>query len=191
MCGWDRVGGAQRFSVSAFMLLARPQQPPADACWDLPQAFNGVFEKAIQRAVPSEDTRQRVANLTDQITYSVYVYTAQGLFERDKLIFLAQVAFQVIPANVGGSCSTTGIHVALDSLLSYSGAAVDAQSPEPLPLGPWALGGCDAALPTSRSWPSRKKWTQQSWTFSCASLPRLVSRPPWTSCSSRAGVLSR
>uniref|UniRef100_A0A8C0VD33 Dynein axonemal heavy chain 17 n=1 Tax=Cyanistes caeruleus TaxID=156563 RepID=A0A8C0VD33_CYACU len=60
------------------------------------KAFNGVFEKAIQRAIPSDDTRQRVINLTDQITYSVYVYTAQGLFERDKLIFLAQVAFQVL-----------------------------------------------------------------------------------------------
>ncbi|NWR46185.1 DYH17 protein, partial [Regulus satrapa] len=60
------------------------------------KAFNGVFEKAIQRAVPSDDTRQRVINLTDQITYSVYVYTAQGLFEKDKLIFLAQVAFQVL-----------------------------------------------------------------------------------------------
>ncbi|NXE96762.1 DYH17 protein, partial [Menura novaehollandiae] len=60
------------------------------------KAFNGVFEKAIERAIPSEDTRQRVINLTDQITYSVYMYTAQGLFERDKLIFLAQVAFQVL-----------------------------------------------------------------------------------------------
>ncbi|NXC57105.1 DYH17 protein, partial [Aleadryas rufinucha] len=60
------------------------------------KAFNGVFEKAIERATPSDDTRQRVINLTDQITYQVYVYTAQGLFERDKLIFLAQVAFQVL-----------------------------------------------------------------------------------------------
>ncbi|NWU85052.1 DYH17 protein, partial [Onychorhynchus coronatus] len=60
------------------------------------KAFNGVFEKAIQRAAPSQDTKQRVVNLTDQITYSVYMYTAQGLFERDKLIFLAQVAFQVL-----------------------------------------------------------------------------------------------
>ncbi|NXB98994.1 DYH17 protein, partial [Orthonyx spaldingii] len=60
------------------------------------KAFNGVFEKAIQRAIPSDDTQQRVINLMDQITYSVYVYTAQGLFERDKLIFLAQVAFQVL-----------------------------------------------------------------------------------------------
>uniref|UniRef100_A0A8C3J4X5 Dynein axonemal heavy chain 17 n=1 Tax=Calidris pygmaea TaxID=425635 RepID=A0A8C3J4X5_9CHAR len=60
------------------------------------KAFNGVFEKAIQRTAPSDDTKQRVINLTDEITYSVYMYTARGLFERDKLIFLAQVAFQVL-----------------------------------------------------------------------------------------------
>lgn len=59
------------------------------------QAFNVVFEKAIQRTAPAEDVKHRVINLTDEITYSVFMYTARGLFERDKLIFLAQVAFQV------------------------------------------------------------------------------------------------
>lgn len=54
-----------------------------------------VFEKAIQRTAPADEVRQRVMNLTDEITYSIYVYTARGLFERDKLIFLAQVTFQV------------------------------------------------------------------------------------------------
>ncbi|NXN68995.1 DYH17 protein, partial [Himantopus himantopus] len=60
------------------------------------KAFNTVFEKAIQRTAPADDIKQRVINLTDEITYSVYMYTARGLFERDKLIFLAQVAFQVL-----------------------------------------------------------------------------------------------
>lgn len=60
-----------------------------------PQAFNVVFEKAIQDTTPAEEVKQRVINLTDEITYSVYMYTARGLFERDKLIFLAQVTFQV------------------------------------------------------------------------------------------------
>uniref|UniRef100_A0A8C4L5T0 Dynein axonemal heavy chain 17 n=1 Tax=Equus asinus asinus TaxID=83772 RepID=A0A8C4L5T0_EQUAS len=60
------------------------------------KAFNVVFEKAIQRTTPAEEVKQRVINLTDEITYSVYMYTARGLFERDKLIFLAQVTFQVL-----------------------------------------------------------------------------------------------
>ncbi|XP_027968229.1 dynein heavy chain 17, axonemal [Eumetopias jubatus] len=60
------------------------------------KAFNVVFDKAIQKSTPAEEVRQRVINLTDEITYSVYMYTARGLFERDKLIFLAQVAFQVL-----------------------------------------------------------------------------------------------
>lgn len=61
----------------------------------VPQAFNVVFEKAIQKTAPADEVKQRVINLTDEITYSVYMYTARGLFERDKLIFLAQVTFQV------------------------------------------------------------------------------------------------
>ncbi|OXB61088.1 hypothetical protein ASZ78_013651 [Callipepla squamata] len=60
------------------------------------KAFNVVFEKAIQRTAPAADVGQRVINLTDEITYSVFMYTARGLFEKDKLIFLAQVAFQVL-----------------------------------------------------------------------------------------------
>ncbi|XP_071672368.1 dynein axonemal heavy chain 17 isoform X2 [Patagioenas fasciata] len=60
------------------------------------KAFSVVFEKAIQHSAPSDDIQQRVMNLTDEITYSVYTYTARGLFEADKLIFLAQVAFQVL-----------------------------------------------------------------------------------------------
>lgn len=63
----------------------------------IPQAFNVVFEKAIQKTAPADEVKQRVINLTDEITYSVYMYTARGLFERDKLIFLAQVTFQVTP----------------------------------------------------------------------------------------------
>ena len=59
-----------------------------------------VFEKAILKTTPADEVKQRVINLTDEITYSVFMYTARGLFERDKLIFLAQVAFQVT-SNLG------------------------------------------------------------------------------------------
>lgn len=59
------------------------------------QAFSVVFQKAIERAEPSEVVKERVENLIDSITYSVFMYTSRGLFERDKLIFTSQVAFQV------------------------------------------------------------------------------------------------
>lgn len=54
-----------------------------------------VFHTAIKRAQTSEDVKERVNHLIDSITYSVFMYTARGLFERDKLTFIAQVAFQV------------------------------------------------------------------------------------------------
>lgn len=54
-----------------------------------------MFHTAIKRADKSEDVKERVNHLIDSITYSVFMYTARGLFERDKLTFIAQVAFQV------------------------------------------------------------------------------------------------
>lgn len=54
-----------------------------------------VFHKAIERAEKSDDVNQRVKNLIDSITYSVFMYTTRGLFERDKLTFTSQVTFQV------------------------------------------------------------------------------------------------
>ena len=50
---------------------------------------------AIERAEPSDDVKIRVNQLIDSITYSVFMYTTRGLFERDKLIFTTQVTFQV------------------------------------------------------------------------------------------------
>ena len=60
-----------------------------------------VFHKAIERAEKSDDVNQRVKNLIDSITYSVFMYTTRGLFERDKLTFTSQVTFQV--SNLGST----------------------------------------------------------------------------------------
>nr|P39057.1 RecName: Full=Dynein beta chain, ciliary [Heliocidaris crassispina]BAA00827.1 dynein beta-heavy chain [Heliocidaris crassispina] len=60
------------------------------------KAFNTVFSLSIARAEPCEDVKERVVNLIDCITYSVFIYTTRGLFEADKLIFTTQVAFQVL-----------------------------------------------------------------------------------------------
>lgn len=54
-----------------------------------------VFQKAIVKAEPDGTLEQRVSNLIDSITSSVFQYTTRGLFECDKLTYTAQLAFQV------------------------------------------------------------------------------------------------
>ncbi|XP_028172090.1 dynein beta chain, ciliary-like [Ostrinia furnacalis] len=60
------------------------------------KAFSVVFQKAISRAEPAETVAQRIKNLIDCISYSVFQYTSRGLFECDKLIFASQMTFQVL-----------------------------------------------------------------------------------------------
>lgn len=59
------------------------------------QAFNVVFHKAVEMAEASEDVKSRVNTLIDCVTFSTFNYISRGLFERDKLTFTAQLAFQV------------------------------------------------------------------------------------------------
>jgi len=47
----------------------------------------------------NSDVGIRVQNLIESITYQVFVYTTRGLFECDKLIFTAQMAFQILLMN--------------------------------------------------------------------------------------------
>ncbi|ELW52442.1 Dynein heavy chain 9, axonemal [Tupaia chinensis] len=63
------------------------------------KAFSIVFQKAVARAAPAESVKERVANLIDSITFSVYQYTTRGLFECDKLTYLAQLTFQILLMN--------------------------------------------------------------------------------------------
>lgn len=54
-----------------------------------------VFHKAVEVAEASEDVRSRVNTLIDCVTFSTFNFISRGLFERDKLTFTAQLAFQV------------------------------------------------------------------------------------------------
>ncbi|XP_041102237.1 dynein heavy chain 11, axonemal-like [Polyodon spathula] len=63
------------------------------------KTFNIVFHKAIERAEKCDEVQERVVSLKDCITYSVFLYTSRGLFERDKLTFLSQTAFQILLIN--------------------------------------------------------------------------------------------
>uniref|UniRef100_A0A8D0L4V2 Dynein axonemal heavy chain 11 n=1 Tax=Sphenodon punctatus TaxID=8508 RepID=A0A8D0L4V2_SPHPU len=60
------------------------------------KAFSTVFHKAIEQAEASEDIQGRISNLTEAITYATFLYTIRGLFEKDKLTFLAQTTFQIL-----------------------------------------------------------------------------------------------
>lgn len=59
------------------------------------KAFSIVFRDALSRAEPAAKLAERVINLLDCITFSVFMYTSRGLFERDKLIFMTQMTLQV------------------------------------------------------------------------------------------------
>uniref|UniRef100_A0AAX7TU92 Dynein axonemal heavy chain 17 n=1 Tax=Astatotilapia calliptera TaxID=8154 RepID=A0AAX7TU92_ASTCA len=63
------------------------------------KAFSVVFQKAVLKAEPAEGLKQRVSNLIDSITSSVFQYTTRGLFECDKLTYIAQLAFQILLMN--------------------------------------------------------------------------------------------
>ena len=54
-----------------------------------------VFHKAVGMAEACVDVKSRVHTLIDCVTYSTFNYISRGLFERDKLTFSAQLAFQV------------------------------------------------------------------------------------------------
>ena len=69
-----------------------------------PQAFSVVFQKAVLKAELDEALKQRVSNLIDSITSSVFQYTTRGLFEFDKLTYIAQLTFQV---GRGGAVSSS------------------------------------------------------------------------------------
>lgn len=60
------------------------------------KAFTVVFKDAIQKSPQNDQITLRVQNLIDSITYSVFMYTSRGLFERDKLTFLSQMIIQIL-----------------------------------------------------------------------------------------------
>ncbi|RKO98183.1 hypothetical protein CXG81DRAFT_17063 [Caulochytrium protostelioides] len=62
-------------------------------------AYKVVFQNAIARAEQVEDLKERVSALIVSITHMIFVYITRGLFERDKLIFAAQMTFQILAAS--------------------------------------------------------------------------------------------
>uniref|UniRef100_A0A8C9AK17 Dynein axonemal heavy chain 11 n=1 Tax=Prolemur simus TaxID=1328070 RepID=A0A8C9AK17_PROSS len=60
------------------------------------KAFNVLFHRAIEQADKVEDVQGRISILMESITHAIFLYTSQALFEKDKLTFLSQMAFQIL-----------------------------------------------------------------------------------------------
>ncbi|KAL0236998.1 hypothetical protein PCE1_000395 [Barthelona sp. PCE] len=84
---------AQRASLIYFIMLELANVNPM-YMFSL-QAFINEFDKAIDRAIASEDIDERIKNLLNSITYNVFIYVTRGLFERHKLVFASQLCFAI------------------------------------------------------------------------------------------------
>ncbi|KAM6202712.1 dynein axonemal heavy chain 11 isoform 2-T2 [Rhynchocyon petersi] len=60
------------------------------------KAFNTLFLRAIEQTDKVEDPQEHISNLMESVTYTVFLHTSQALFEKDKLTFLSQMAFQIL-----------------------------------------------------------------------------------------------
>uniref|UniRef100_A0A4W3HQF7 Dynein heavy chain 9, axonemal n=1 Tax=Callorhinchus milii TaxID=7868 RepID=A0A4W3HQF7_CALMI len=83
------------------------------------KAFSVVFQMSVSKATADENLKQRVDNLIDSLTFSVFQYTIRGLFECDKLTYTAQLAFQVSEAALPVLHFRIDTDEELDFLLRY------------------------------------------------------------------------
>jgi dynein heavy chain len=65
-------------------------------------SFTSFFLKSIGKAVPAEKLEERVANLVSALRMTIFTWVARGLFERHKLIFLAQLTFNLMKRGILG-----------------------------------------------------------------------------------------
>ncbi len=124
-------------------------------------SYKVVFMNAINRAEASEEIKERANNLIESITYMVYVYTTRGLFERDKLIFTAQMVFQIMIAQEEIDL------VELDFLLRGPRAVGAVSTMDWLPHSSWAMVKALSQLEVFRSLASDIEGSAKQWKKFC------------------------
>lgn len=68
-------------------------------------SFITFFVKSISKAKPAETIDARVLNLRDALRMTIFTWVSRGLFERHKLIFLSQLAFNLMKRGILGEDS--------------------------------------------------------------------------------------
>lgn len=58
--------------------------------------FNQLYELAIDTAERAVVQARRIDNITEHLTYEIYLYFQRGLFERHKIVFALMLAFAVL-----------------------------------------------------------------------------------------------
>jgi dynein heavy chain len=66
-------------------------------------SFLYFFKKSVCKAPAKDDLQERVLSLRDSLRITVFTWVSRGLFERHKLIFLAQLTFNLIKRGIIGS----------------------------------------------------------------------------------------
>jgi len=65
-------------------------------------SFIIFFEKSIMRAMKNESLAERVEALRNSLRSTIYTWVSRGLFERHKIIFLAQLTFNLMKKDTIG-----------------------------------------------------------------------------------------
>ena len=87
-------------------------------------SFVFFFLKSIKKALPADTPEARVLNLRESLRMTIYTWVSRGLFERHKLIFLAQLTFNLLKRGIlGGDPSPSSSHTAA-GMAQGSGARV-------------------------------------------------------------------
>ncbi|KAL7445854.1 hypothetical protein ACHAXM_010428 [Skeletonema potamos] len=66
-------------------------------------SFLTFFEKSVRKAPAKEDLHERVMSLRDSLRMCIFTWVSRGLFERHKLIFLAQLTFNLMKRGTIGT----------------------------------------------------------------------------------------
>lgn len=66
-------------------------------------SFMTFFEKSVRKAPAKDDLHERVMSLRDSLRMFIFTWVSRGLFERHKLIFLAQLTFNLMKRGIIGS----------------------------------------------------------------------------------------
>ena len=65
-------------------------------------SFMYFFEKSVKKAEPKDDLNSRVESLRDSLRMTIFTWVARGLFERHKIIFMAQLTFNLMKRGIIG-----------------------------------------------------------------------------------------